>query len=326
MSENYNIVATTRVRLARNLRGYNFPHKFKSTAESDEIIKKVVNAVTRGTDMTFERISSLSPTEKRRFVERHIISPELASSSYGAFIHTPDNKISIMINEEDHIRIQAVCDGFNIDKALLAANEVESMLAEELMLAYDDELGYLTACPSNLGTGLRISAMLHLPALTKANAIGDLISSLSKMGFTVRGVYGEGSKAVGSFYQISNEVTLGSTKREIAESFKKIIDAVCTNEKSASKQILAYGGIDLEDKLMRSLGILKTCRKISSDEAITRLSDIIFGITEGIIRMDINEVYSSFWEIMPACIGGDADALNRDILRANYLNNLFKEV
>ena len=324
---NNDIVASTRVRLARNLRGYPFPQKIKDEKIYDEIIDKVSQTFLENTDMLCVRIKELSALDRQRLVERHIISPELAKRSRGALVHTPDYKISIMINEEDHIRIQAVCDGLDVEKALMAASEVEAMLSEELMLAYDDELGYLTACPTNVGTGMRISAMVHLPALTYSSSMPEVINSVNRMGYTVRGVYGEGSDAIGDFYQISNEVTLGSTKAEIAQSFKKVIDSVCENEKRARQSIYKAGGVDIEDSIMRSLGALKYCRRISSKEAISQLSDVGLGISLGIIRKDIAEVYHAFWEIMPACLAiENEDAKARDMRRARYLNDLLKEV
>ena len=321
------IVASTRVRLARNLRGYPFPHKIKDKKTYDEIIDKVSGALCDNTDMKVARIRDLTPIERQRLVERHVISPELSKLSRGALIYTPDYKISVMINEEDHIRIQAVCDGLDVERALMAASEVEAMLSEELMIAYDDELGYLTACPTNVGTGMRISAMVHLPALTHSSSMPELINSINRMGYTVRGVYGEGSETIGGLYQISNEVTLGSTKAEIAESFKKIIDNVCENEIRAQNSLYKVGQTDVEDSVMRSLGVLKNCRKISSAEAVEMLSNVALGISLGIIRKDITEVYRAFWEIMPACLAAENEsAKDRDIKRAKYLNDLFREV
>lgn len=327
MTDVFNIVATTRVRLARNLRGYAFPHKIADEKVFEDIIDKISQPLINGTDMQLEKIKDMSSLVKQRYIEKHVISPELANLKRGAVVHTPDCRISVMLNEEDHIRIQAIADGFNVDKAMLAANEVESMISDELMLAYDDELGYLTACPSNLGTGMRISAMVHLPALTRAGAIGDLAGSLSKAGYTVRGTYGEGSDTKGCFYQISNDVTLGSTKREISESFKKVIETVCKNEKAARESLIKVGGISLEDKIMRSLGTLKYCKMISYGEAVPLLSDIAFGITQNIIRGTAPKVYAAIWDIAPACIANENDdAQTRDIRRAKYLNELFKEV
>ena len=325
--EKSNIVASTRVRLARNLKGYPFPHKLKDEAACDEIIDRVSDCLAEGTDMRTQRIRDMKPIERQRLIERHVISPELAKLSRGALISTPDNSISVMVNEEDHIRIQAVCAGLNIDKALMAAGEVEDMLKESLMLAYDDEFGYLTACPTNVGTGMRISAMVHLPALSRGGAMSDLANSLSRIGYTLRGVYGEGSKQIGSMYQISNEVTLGSTKAEIAEDFRRVIDKVCDSEMNARREISRQMGAQLEDEVMRSLGQLKYCRSISSSEAIDMLSNIALGISLGWIRADIGSIYDAFWEIMPACLAAENEsAARRDMKRAKYLNQLLKEV
>lgn len=325
--EKSNIVATTRVRLARNLKGYPFPHMIKDESTCGEIIDRISDCLAEGTDMRTQRVKDMKPLERRRLVERHVISPELAKLSRGALIATPDNSISVMVNEEDHIRIQAVCAGLNIDKALMAAGEVENMLKESLMLAYDDEFGYLTACPTNVGTGMRISAMVHLPALSRGGAMSDLANSLARIGYTIRGVYGEGSEQIGSMYQISNEVTLGSTKAEIAEDFKRVIDKVCDSEMNARREISRQMGAQLEDEVMRSLGQLKYCRCISSSEAIGLLSNIALGISLDWIRADIQSVYDAFWEIMPACLAAENEsAARRDMKRAKYLNELLKEV
>lgn len=325
--ERSNIVATTRVRLARNLKGYPFPHMIKDEKTYDEIIDRVSDCLAAGTDMTTRRIRDMKPIERQRLIERHVISPELSRLTRGALISTPDESISVMVNEEDHIRIQAVCPGLDINRALMAAGEVEDMLSETLMLAYDDEFGYLTACPTNVGTGMRISAMVHLPALTRGGAIGELSGSLSRIGYTLRGVYGEGSEQLGDMYQISNEVTLGSTKAEIAADFKKVIDKVCDSEMTARKEISRQMGAQLEDEVMRSLGQLKYCRSISSVQAIEMLSNIALGVSLGWIRADLGEIYAAFWEIMPACLAAENEStVRRDMKRAKYLNELLKEV
>ena len=325
--ERSNIVATTRVRLARNLKGYPFPHMIKDEKTYDEIIDRVSDCLAAGTDMTTRRIRDMKPIERQRLIERHVISPELSRLTRGALISTPDESISVMVNEEDHIRIQAVCPGLDINRALMAAGEVEDMLSETLMLAYDDEFGYLTACPTNVGTGMRISAMVHLPALTRGGAIGELSGSLSRIGYTLRGVYGEGSEQLGDMYQISNEVTLGSTKTEIAEDFKRVIDKVCDSEMTARKEISRQMGAQLEDEVMRSLGQLKYCRSISSAQAIEMLSNIALGVSLGWIRADLGEIYAAFWEIMPACLAAENEStVRRDMKRAKYLNELLKEV
>ena len=325
--ERSNIVATTRVRLARNLKGYPFPHMIKDEKTYDEIIDRVSDCLAAGTDMTTRRIRDMKPIERQRLIERHVISPELSRLTRGALISTPDESISVMVNEEDHIRIQAVCPGLDINRALMAAGEVEDMLSETLMLAYDDEFGYLTACPTNVGTGMRISAMVHLPALTRGGAIGELSGSLSRIGYTLRGVYGEGSEQLGDMYQISNEVTLGSTKTEIAEDFKRVIDKVCDSEMTARTEISRQMGAQLEDEVMRSLGQLKYCRSISSAQAIEMLSNIALGVSLGWIRADLGEIYAAFWEIMPACLASENESTaRRDMKRAKYLNELLKEV
>ncbi len=321
------LCASIRIRMARNLRGYPFPARITDKNQFSEITEKVEAALCDKTDMQLTKISSLSPIERRRLVERHVISPELSKNEYGALIHTPDYKISVMINEEDHIRIQAVCEGFDIKRALMAAKEVDNMLSEELMIAYDDEFGYLTACPTNVGTAMRISAMLHLPALEATGNISEVVGSLNRMGYVVRGVYGEGSEAIGGFYQISNEITLGLTCEEIADDFKKVCEKVCAAEQKARSMIYEADKTGVEDKLMRSLGTLKYCRKLSSLEAVKMLSDVCLAVSLGIINGDVNELYSAFWEIMPACISKETDrAIDRDIKRAKYINDLLREV
>lgn len=287
------IVVSTRVRLARNLEKYPFPAMLSSDG-AEQVSREVKNAIldsnsTLSGDFSWIKMKDLSKAERQELLEAHMISPQMAQSDRGSFFKNSDETMSIMLLEEDHIRLQIIKSGFCLKEAWELADKVDNVLEESLSYAFSEEFGYLTACPTNTGTGMRASVMMHLPALTVTNNISKIISSASALGLTVRGLYGEGSKAYGNLYQVSNQVTLGISEKEIIDSLENIVSQIEKHEKDARESLKGNDG--LADRLWRAFGTLKFARSISSSEAKALLSDVILGRNLGII--DIEEKTSA---------------------------------
>ena len=281
------VVISTRVRLARNLKDYPFPCRL-STQDKEKIIEKVKSAIENSNspiskDFSFIRMSELTPQQGVSLVERRLVSPEFISESQGrALLLSKDKSISIMINEEDHIRLQVINNGLSLEDTYDIADKLDTLLDENLDFAFDDKLGYLTQCPTNLGTGMRASVMLHLPALEKSRAIGRIAGNLSKLGLTIRGAHGEGTEPNGALYQLSNQVTLGISEKAAIENLKNITMQLISQENQARTRLCS--SIDIQDAISRSLGILKSALVISHDEALKLLSNVRLGIVSGQIK------------------------------------------
>lgn len=281
------VVISTRVRLARNLKDYPFPCRL-STQDKEKIIEKVKSAIENSNspiskDFSFIRMSELAPQQGVSLVERRLVSPEFISESQGrALLLSKDESISIMINEEDHIRLQVINSGLSLEDTYDIADKLDTLLDENLDFAFDDKLGYLTQCPTNLGTGMRASVMLHLPALEKSRAIGRIAGNLSKLGLTIRGAHGEGTEPNGALYQLSNQVTLGISEKAAIENLKNITMQLISQENQARTRLCS--SIDIQDAISRSLGILKSALVISHDEALKLLSNVRLGIVSGQIK------------------------------------------
>lgn len=289
---NDDIIVSTRVRLARNLEKYPFPNSMTS----DQILNatKEIEAGILNSNSTLSNIfktyhiGETTEVEKKMLFEKHLISPDLLRKPNSAVMISNDDKMSIMLMEEDHIRLQIILGGFKIDEAFELATKVDDVIDEHIKYAFSKDFGYLTSCPTNTGTGLRASVMMHLPALTLTNNISRIISSAGNLGIAVRGLYGEGSKAYGNLYQISNQITLGLSEEEIIGKVKNIVNQIKEHEKEARLKLLENNKDYLEDKFFRALGTLKYARSMSSSEAKTLISDVIMGKNMGIID-DISE-------------------------------------
>jgi protein arginine kinase len=318
-------VISTRIRLARNLKGIPFPSRMSdsqrhqvNTAVKDALFS---NPVIKD-NYSYIEMNSLSDTQAMSMVERHLISPEFAQSPAGrALILSNDESVSIMLCEEDHIRIQVMRAGLALDEAYEEADRIDSLLDEKLEYAFDERLGYLTECPTNLGTGLRASVMLHLPALEAGGAIGRLSATVSKIGLTIRGTYGEGSRATAAMYQLSNQVTLGISEKEAISNLRSIAVGAMAQERSARSSFDPDG---LEDAAFRALGTLKYARSISSEEFMELISKVRLGISLGIIKdIPLQTVESLIIEAGPATIqaqsGSIADPAARDKKRAEII-------
>ncbi len=317
------IAVSSRIRLARNING--LPFSSKMTADNRKALNKTVkNALKSSNDaflkgLKYINMSDIPENERFAMVERHIISPVFAAKTEDtAIILSEDESISIMIGEEDHLRIQVLKAGINLKAAAHLAEKVNSALAQGLDFAFDDNLGYLTDCPTNLGTGLRASLMLHLPALEGVGEISRIVEAVSKIGFTVRGMYGEGSKSSASLYQLSNQITLGFSENSAIENLNAIAVQIIEKENNARQGL---NKIKLEDTCMRALGILKNARILTSEEMINLISNVNLGKSMGIIDIRCQPI-KTLIEAQPYMLMqryGIMEPFDRDICRANMI-------
>ena len=329
------IIISSRVRLARNLKKYNFYNKL-ANSEAEKMINDVKNSILEGRtafgqQFKYAAVNSMDQNEKFAMVEKHIISPELMKSNKPcAVLYKDDETISIMLNEEDHIRIQAISPGDNIEEAFDIADKIDNLIEESVEFAFSEKYGYLTSCPTNVGTGLRASYMMHLPELERTGQIRNVIQAISKFGITVRGIYGEGSVAMGSIYQVSNQVTLGQSENEIINNLKKVAAIIVQREIELQKKVYESNRDDIEDKIWRSYGILKTARKISGKEAMQLISNLMEGRSMGIEKLPKCSI--GFVELMINIQPAGLQLLNnremlpseRDKYRAEYIRKTFE--
>ena len=328
------VVCSTRVRLARNLKQFPFPAK-ATVPQREAVEQKVRDALLSGNsilskEFRFVPLENASEEEAVSLVERHIVSPEFISDRRGkAVLISDDESISIMINEEDHLRIQVLREGFSLKEAAETADRIDTLLSETLDFAYDPEFGYLTQCPTNLGTGMRASVMLHLPALTENGAMPRIASNLSKLGLTIRGTYGEGSKSVGGLYQLSNQITLGLSENEAVENLRSITVQLMEEERKARSQMAQ--DVAWQDKIDRAAGILKTARVLSSSECMELLSYVRFGISVGLLQgVTTEELNGLMVNVQPGTLmakaGKPLDQNQRDVLRATKVREVCAKI
>jgi protein arginine kinase len=320
-------VISTRVRLARNLKDYPFPCKLSQQGK-DKVIELVKKAITESNsaianDFHFIRISDLNPRQAVSLVERRLVSPEFISESEGrALLLSKDESISIMLNEEDHIRLQVIKNGLSLEETYAEADRLDTLLDENLSFAFDEKLGYLTQCPTNLGTGMRASVMLHLPALEKSRAISRIAGNLSKLGLTIRGAHGEGTEPQGALYQLSNQVTLGISEKAAIENLKNITAQLVAQEEQARQRLCE--SIEVQDTISRSLGVLRYAKVIEHGEALKLLSNVRLGIESGQIEgLDSKLIDRLMLDVEPAtlsvALGKSLSPHDRDIERAKLI-------
>jgi protein arginine kinase len=300
------IVISSRVRAARNLKGHPFPC-LASDQDNGAVLEKMTAARSgkqEFNEFSFWATFDLSALEKQALVEKHLISPSLARDSrHGALLLREDEAVSIMINEEDHLRIQSILPGLQLEEAWREAGFYDDLLESELEYAFDERFGYLTACPTNIGTGLRASVMLHLPALIMNKQINRFLGALSQVGLTVRGLYGEGTEIIGNLVQVSNQVTLGLTEEEIINNLYSVIRQVIEQEQNVRQALLDKKRASLADKAFRALGILKYARIMSSQEAIQLISDLRLGYDLGLIKEVDHRVLNELLVLIrPGCL------------------------
>ncbi|WP_235918331.1 protein arginine kinase [Paenibacillus lutrae] len=330
------IVISSRVRIARNLKDYPYP-MLATIQQSAEVLEQV-SAVLQNEDLktisefTLVPLHELNELERRILVEKHLISPNLATESRnGAVILNENESISIMVNEEDHLRIQCLCPGFQIKEAWDLANQLDDIFESHLDYGFDETRGYLTSCPTNVGTGIRASVMMHLPALVLTQQINRILSAVSQVGLTVRGLYGEGSEALGNLFQISNQITLGQSEEEIIDNLYSVARQIIEHERAARKQLMQESQIRITDRVMRSYGILTHASIIDSKEAAQRLSDVRLGIDLQVIEhVPTHTMNELLVMTQPGFLQQIAGTLlspdDRDIRRAQIIRSRFNAV
>ncbi|EIQ00486.1 arginine kinase [Opitutaceae bacterium TAV1] len=326
------IVLMTRIRLARNLARHSFPGWARETDRADVLglCREALAATAPMKRSSMQAvIGDLTELQKQMLVERHLISRELSGTKgpSGVVINR-DQTFSVMINEEDHLRIQILRSGFQLKKAWTAIDALDTELEGRLDYAFDSTLGYLTACPTNLGTGLRASAMMHLPALVISGQMEKVVRAVNQLGMAVRGLFGEGSDASGSIFQISNQTTLGESEEAIIKRLGSVLQSIIEHEVNARGKLLETDGARLHDKIGRAYGILQNCHLLTSSEAMNLLSLQRLGIDLGIFPDHTRPVIDRLLiESQPGHIqhaaGTDADGARRDMLRADKLRAEF---
>lgn len=328
------IVLSSRIRFARNLDEFNFPTLFtngEAEAVIDAIMERVNNSrVPNVGNLEMIKMDEIPPLQKRVLVEKHLISPHLAENAiHGACLLSENEEISIMINEEDHLRIQCLFPGFQLTEALKAANEIDDWLEEHLNYAFDEIFGYLTSCPTNAGTGLRASVMMHLPGLVMTQQMNRIVPAINQLGLVVRGIYGEGSEALGNIFQISNQITLGKSEEDIVEDLKSVVSQIISQERSAREALAKTSNIQLEDRVFRSYGILANSRIIETKEAARCLSDLRLGIDMGYIKNISKSILNELMILtqpgfLQQYAGGPLRPNERDIRRAALIRERLK--
>ncbi|MCL2507757.1 MAG: protein arginine kinase [Oscillospiraceae bacterium] len=320
------VVLSTRVRLARNLDEFPFPAKLDPKGRN-AVNKIVKDALTADGADTFKCIDmkELTQTQAVSFAERHLISPEFTQSREGrTLIITEDESVSIMLCEEDHIRLQVMKSGLSLHEAYDIANKIDNILDGKLRYAFDERIGYLTQCPTNLGTAMRASVMLHLPALTKTGKLSGLAATVSKLGLTIRGAYGEGTAARGAIYQLSNQITLGITEQAALDNLNAITLQIVAQERAAQRELLNNPAE--EDQVYRAMGILNSARMMDADEFMGLISLVRMGAARGLFNVTIERINELIVNMQPATLmemsGRNLEAAQRDAERAKILREI----
>ncbi|GHU76721.1 protein-arginine kinase [Clostridia bacterium] len=323
---------SSRIRLARNIRKYPFPTT-QTEASAIKVIEETRAALLRGGEDffgTFELIDidSKSEIDKFAYVNRHAISPEFFKhDGPKALFLRDDEKISIMVNEEDHLRLQTIFGGDNIDRVWDMITRVDDVLEKSIEYAFDRTFGYLTSCPTNIGTGIRASYMLHLPMLEATGEFAKLAPDIGKFGMTVRGIYGEGTEPMGSIYQISNQTTTGKSEQEIIKNLKGITSKIVEKEVYITKKMIEQNRSELEDRTYRAYGILTHARKLTLKESVQLLSQVRFGFVSGLlcVKRPAQNIYSILMNVQNALMqhncGRTLHENEAEVLRSEYIRN-----
>ncbi len=331
----HEVAISSRVRLARNLEAYPFT-TCMSRLQGAEILEKVRKALfddaaLSGHGFSYLEMQTLKPLDRQLLVEKHLISPEFAEGNANrAAIISKDGRISIMVNEEDHLRLQSIYTGMQLEEAWRVCSRLESNLDKKLGFAFDRSYGYLTCCPTNIGTGIRASVMLHLPALSMTGYIKGILETCGKIGVAVRGSYGENSEAEGNMFQISNQVTLGQTEEEIIAGISNITAQISEQERMLRMELYRQNPVRFEDKIFRSLGLLQNARMISSEESLKLISDVRLGLIMGLVHgMELGDLNELMLMIQPAYLqkiyGEQLKPDERDQKRAELIRKKLSE-
>ncbi|RMG18238.1 MAG: protein arginine kinase [Planctomycetota bacterium] len=321
------IVISTRIRLARNVAGYPFLTRIKEDQRShlERTLGERIAVAGVADRLIYANLNKTTPLERECLVERHLISKDLASArgERGVALE-PRGTLSIMVNEEDHLRIQVLRSGFQPDAAWEQISAVDRRLEERVEYAFSPRFGYLTSCPTNVGTGMRVSMMLHLPALVMTKQIEKVFHAVAKVSLAVRGFYGEGTHALGDFYQISNQVTLGPSEEQILRTIADYVPQIIKFERNVRETLINENRVGLEDRVWRAFGMLERARLITSEETLDYLSAVRMGVNLGLIdRIPISAVNELFLLTQPAHLqqlnGRELDTPERDENRAEYV-------
>jgi protein arginine kinase len=321
------IVMSSRIRLARNLAEFPFISRasIADRAQLEQTLRERILQVDWERKLHYVDVSTLEGVDRQFLVERQLISREHAESdgARGVAIDSGE-QVSLMINEEDHLRIQVMHSGFDLDGAWRQINRIDDQIEERVTYAFHSKLGYLTACPTNVGTGMRVSVMLHLPALVMTRQIDKVFRSLQKIHLAVRGLYGEGSQAMGDFYQISNQITLGRSEEVLVKHVGDVVPVIVDYERQAREALVRESRDNLHDRVSRAYGTLRSAQTISSEETMHLLSSVRMGVNLGLIKdLEIPDVNRMFIHTQPAHLqklsGSELDTADRNIERARYL-------
>ena len=324
-------ILSSRVRLARNVRKYPFQQKITPQAAT-RMVRDAQVAISLAPRGLFHQMDmqALGATEQQVFLEKHIISPEFLQGNLPrGLLISDDQNLSVMLNEEDHVRIQSVQAGDDLTSALSMANQIDDLIEERVEYAFHPDYGYLTACPTNIGTGLRASYMIHLPCLERLDKTKSLLPVISKFGITLRGIYGEGTESMGGIYQISNQTTLGKSEADIIQCLQNVTKKVLDHESLAREHLLNAHYQDVEDQVHRAYGLLTYSRKMSGKEAMSLLSDVRLGYLTGLLTMPRppKRIYQIMMEIQPGHLqrvaGTEMNDSERDAARATYLRRIW---
>lgn len=322
-----NIVLSSRIRLARNIDNTPFPSML-SKEKAESIVDKVYNEETKKDiflKYKYYDMLDMGFVDRYVLVERHLISPNLANhGSIGAALVSHDETVCIMVNEEDHLRIQAILPGFQVREAWEIASSIDDKIEQQIDYAFDEKLGYLTSCPTNVGTGLRASVMMHLPALNLTASINKILHAATQIGMTIRGIYGEGTEFIGNIFQLSNQITLGRSEEETVENLVGIAQQIIDKEKEARQMLLDNNKLALEDKVWRSWGLMTNARSINGQESMKLLSDIRLGIDLGILKtMPISILNEIMVDTNNASLqkhsSTELNTVDRDMIRAEKI-------
>jgi len=327
---NADVVLSSRIRLARNLDNLPFPQRMseadaaKLMAAAEEGVREI-NLIGFPSRVELYRLADTTPLDRQVLVDKHLISPLQSREAMArAVAISADESISIMVNEEDHLRIQVLAPGLQLQEAWRVASQVDDALEQRIQYAYDEQLGYLTACPTNVGTGLRASVMMHLPALVLTQQAGRLFHNLSQLGLVVRGLYGEGTEAAGHIFQVSNQTSLGKAEEEVITNLEAIARTVIDTEEQARQHLHREMRLQIEDRVARAYGLLANARVITSEEAMRLLSDVRLGIALGVLPpIDYRRLNELMVAMQPAFLqrseGRELNPLERDVKRAELI-------
>jgi len=327
-------IISARVRLARNIRKYPFRAKLHEGQASD-MVNDTTSALMDERTAWAHQFKAMDPAiyseiDRRVFLEKHIISREFVKNDLPKGLLLQDDfNISVMINEEDHIRIQTLSPGDDINSSWEMANRIDDLIEESVEFAFDKDYGYLTACPTNVGTGMRASFMIHLPMLEKTGQLKNLLPAISKFGIAIRGIYGEGSESMGGIYQISNQITLGKSEQDIIQGLQSVTKNVIDKENWLREKMLEKHKLDIENNIYRAYGVLAYGRKATIKEAMDMVSEIRLGYAMGIMDLPKPDkrLYQIMMEVQPGHLlrvaGQELNEIDQDVARAAYLRTTF---